>query len=314
MHAIGIDMSKRSFHAALDESAVYQFENSESGIDAFLANLTRRGISSTDTTIGIEATGAYHLMFCALLTKRSWRVNVINPLETHHMVQAQSLRRVKTDKKDALAIRKMASLGFGYPFMETDATIALKALVVEREGLVSMRSMTKHRQEAHRAKQDASTAFLHESYSGLIAVLQKEIRATEKEFIRYDPDTQTLLRSIPGIGVLSAAALVAYIVDIRRFASPEKLVAYVGLDSRVHESGTSVHGKGYISKRGNSYLRHTLFNAAFIARQHNPDLKAYFEKKTGEGKHYFSAMCAVERKLVHLIWAVWTRGTPFEHR
>ena len=52
-----------------------------------------------------------------------------------------------------------------------------------------------------------------------------------------------------------AAALVAYIVDIRRFASKEKLVAYIGLDSRVHESGTSVHGKGYISKRGNSYLR-----------------------------------------------------------
>jgi hypothetical protein len=39
---------------------------------------------------------------------------------------------------------------------------------------------------------------------------------------------------------------------------------------------------------------------------------AYFEKKIGEGKHYFSAMCAVERKLVHVIYAVWKRGTPFE--
>jgi transposase len=263
MHAIGIDMSKRSFHAAFDENTVDQFSNSVSGIEKFLNDLADRGVVSTDTTIGIEATGAYHLMFCAHLTKQKWKVNVINPLETHHVIQAQSLRRVKTDKKDALAIRTMASLGFGYPYRETDATIALKALVAERNGLVEMRSTAKHRLEAHKAKQEASTAFLHDSYSGLLRVLQKEIRIIEKQCAQYESETQALLRSIPGIGILSAAALVAYIVDIRRFASKEKLVAYIGLDSRVHESGTSVHGKGYISKRGNSYLRHMLFNAAF---------------------------------------------------
>src|SRR6266852_7988932 len=87
-----------------------------------------------------------------------------------------------------------------------------------------------------------------------------------------------------------------------------------GLDCRVYQSGTSVHGKGYISKRGNGYLRHILFNAAFVARQYNPDLKRYHEQKMREGKHYFSALCAVERKLVHLIYAVWKRGTPFVRR
>jgi transposase len=83
---------------------------------------------------------------------------------------------------------------------------------------------------------------------------------------------------------------------IDRFASPEKLVAYIGLDSRVKESGTSVSGKGYMTRRK------------------NPELKTYFEKKIGEGKHYFAAMCAVERKLVHLVYAVWKRGTPFEFK
>ena len=106
----------------------------------------------------------------------------------------------------------------------------------------------------------------------------------------------------------------AFIGDIERFSTPEKLVAYIGLDCRVYQSGTSVQGKGYISKRGNGYLRQILFNAAFIARRHNPDLKRYHEKKLREGKHYFSAMCAVERKLVHLIYAVWKRGTPFVRR
>ncbi len=130
----------------------------------------------------------------------------------------------------------------------------------------------------------------------------------------YETDTQALLRSIPGVGRTTASALVAFIGDIHRFDTPEKLTAYIGLDCRVFQSGTSVQGKGYISKRGNLYLRHILFNAAFIAKQYNPELKKYFLKKTGEGKHYFSALCAVERKLVHIVWAVWTRGTPFESK
>jgi transposase len=91
-------------------------------------------------------------------------------------------------------------------------------------------------------------------------------------------------------------------------------VAYIGLDCRVHESGTSVRGRGYISRRGNRQLRTVLFNAAYVARQSNPELKVYFDKKVREGKHYVSALTAIERKLVHIIYAVWTRGTPFEQR
>jgi transposase len=90
--------------------------------------------------------------------------------------------------------------------------------------------------------------------------------------------------------------------------------AYVGLDCRVHQSGTSIHGKGFITKRGNTYLRTILFNAAFISRQYVPELQSFFEKKLSEGKHYFSASVAVERKLVHLIYAVWKRGTPYQAR
>jgi transposase len=155
---------------------------------------------------------------------------------------------------------------------------------------------------------------MHDTCTPILDALQKEIKAIEEQFDLYEPETQKLLRSIPGIGVYSAAALVAFIGDINRFSSPEKLVAYTGLDCRVFESGTSVKGKGHITKRGNVSLRHALWNSAFIARRYNPQFKAYFEKKTGEGKHYLSAMCAVERKLVHLIYAVWKRGTPFERR
>ena len=113
---------------------------------------------------------------------------------------------------------------------------------------------------------------------------------------------------------LSAAALAAVVGDIKRFASAKKLTAYLGLDCRVKESGTSVHGKGYLTKRGNRYLRFVLFNATAIAKRYIPELQTFYQNKKTEGRHHFSALCATERKLVHLIYAVWTRGTPFERR
>lgn len=313
MHAIGIDMSKRSFHVAFDSETVREFENTNEGIDAFLAELAERVPHIAETVIGIEATGAYHLLFCITVVEQGWQVRVINPLESSRIIRAQSLRNVKTDRTDALAVRQAVILGLGYSFTDTKATLALKALVVERQGLVELGSMLKQQQEAHQVKQ-AAAGLLRDTATPVLAAIRTEVSAIERCFGAYEPETQMLLRSIPGIGVLTAAALVAFVGDVERFSTPDKLVAYIGLDPRVHLSGTSVHGKGYISKRGNRYLRHMLFNAAFIARQHEPHLKAYFEEKLRSGKHYFSAMCAVERKLICLIWAVWTRGTPFEQR
>lgn len=311
MYAIGIDMSKDTFHAAFDDGKVIKFANTKEGIEEFMAAIEDAGLPVGDTRIGVEATGVYHLLFAVILTEHSWDVVVINPLESHRMIM-QGLRTVKTDRLDAIKIRSMVLLGKGYLFIDTSEVLALKALVAERTALVEMRKMTKQRLHVHQMKEAACGVAIHNSSASLMTLLKKEIKEIEQEMGRYEADTQALLRSIPGIGKTTAATLVAFVGNVERFSTPEKLVAYIGLDCRVYQSGTSVQGKGYISKRGNTYLRHMLFNAAFIARQHNPVLKKYHEQKLKEGKHYFSALCAVERKLIHLIYAVWKRGTPYE--
>lgn len=305
-------MSKDTFHAAFDDRKVLKFPNTKAGIEEFM-EIVEEGFSIRETKIGVEATGVYHLLFALTLTEHSWNVGIINPLESHRMI-TQGLRTVKTDRIDAQKIRTMTTMGKGYPFVDTADIIALKALVVERQALVEMGRMTKQRINAHTLKERATGATLHDSFGALTDVLKAEIKKIERAMSEYEQEKQALLMSVPGVGRTTAATLTAFIGDINRFGTPEKLVAYVGLDSRVFESGTSIHGKGYISKRGNSYLRHILFNAAFIARRYNPELQAYYNKKRKEGKHYFSVMCAVERKLVHLIYAVWKRGTPYEVR
>jgi len=92
----------------------------------------------------------------------------------------------------------------------------------------------------------------------------------------------------------------------------KKLVVFVGLDSRVHQSGTSVHGKGYISKRGNKILRTRLYNAASVAVLHDNLFRDYFQKKRSEGKPYRVALVATMNKMTRLIHSVWTNNKPFE--
>lgn len=313
MRYIGIDMSKDTFHAAFDDETIREFQNTEEGIKSFFAFLVQQGAERNSATIGVESTGIYHFLLCARLFAKGWKVVVINPLLTAQMITA-GLRMVKTDRKDARVIRLAVITGKGHLFTDTPEIMALKALSSERADLVQMRSDLKRRQHVHDLRARATGLLLYESYAATMAVISREIKVIEKRMRLYSADIQALLRSIPGIGIIAAALLVAYIGDINRFATPEKLVAYIGIDPRVKQSGVSVHGKGYITKRGSALLRHVLFQSAFIAKRYNPNFAAYYLKKRNEGKHHTYILCALERKLIHCIWAVWKRGTPYQER
>lgn len=313
MKYIGIDMSKDTFHACFDNGEVEVFKNTREGIAVFEKRSKQLEHKKKETVIGIEATGVYHHLFCLTVTKNGWNVMIINPLLVSQMIR-DGLRMVKNDKKDARIIREATIQGKGYKWTDTSEILALKALVLERADLVEMKGDLRRRMHAHTIREEAIGQPLYDSYTSTILSLTKEIKAIEKHMKCMVPKTQELLRSIPGIGITASALLVAFVGDITRFSHPDKLVAYIGIDPRVKQSGTSIHGKGPITKRGNALLRHVLYQSAFIARRHNLVFGRYYAKKKGEGKHHTSALCAVERKLIHTIWAVWTRGTPFEER
>ena len=310
MHAIGIDMSKDTFHAAFDDETVREFPNTPEGIAVFVSATKEFGYTRATTTVGVESTGVYHLLLCVQLFERRWDMRVINPLLTAQMI-TQGLRMVKNDRKDARIVRQAVLLGKGYPFRDTSEVLALKALVSEREDIVAMRSDLKRQRHAHEIRARACGVALHDSYAPVFVALDAAIKQIDAHLHDYAAGTQRLLRSITGVGAVTGALLVAFIGDIDRFRSPEALVAYVGIDPRVKQSGTSVHGKGQITKRGGVLLRHTLYQAAFIARRHDPELGAYYRKKRAEGKHHTAVLCAIERKLIHRIFAVWKRGTPY---
>lgn len=313
MHTIGIDMSKDTFHAAFDDSKISVFQNSDDGIETFIKSLHSCGAIQTKTLLGVESTGVYHLLLCDRLTFAGWQIRVINPILTAR-IGASRIRHVKTDAADAQMIRTAVLSGMGYQYTDSRDIQTLKSLLSQRMALARMRAKLKQIKAAHAMRSKVVVAPVYDSTTAPLLALTKEIQTIEREMRKYAPETQKLLRTIPGIGITCASTLVATIGDINRFDSPEKLVAYLGLDCRVFQSGTSINGKGYISKRGNHSLRTLLFLAAFHARRHDADLAAFFLKKRNEGKHYFVALCAVERKLIHRIYAVWKRRTPYSAR
>ena len=122
------------------------------------------------------------------------------------------------------------------------------------------------------------------------------------------------LLSIKGIGTALGAAILGEIGDVSRFPSPEKLVAYAGLDPSVYRTGQFVAEEAHISKRGSPYLRRAIWLAAGMARQFNPDLQEVYERKVRQGKHHNDAIAAVAHRLLNRIYIVLKQKRPYEAR
>lgn len=308
---IGIDISKKEFHVCFgDGDKIEKFATTEIGIDDFLKRLNERKMTQGKTLIGLEATGSYHLPVAYRCTQFGYTVNVINPLITRKQNQT-NLRRVKTDSADARLVRNCLMNGAGYPFRETAETIKLKTLVRQRARFSMLRHRTRLKDEEVTHREEYLNVRITAVNKELYDFLDEKIRCFDAQLRRYESPTQKLLMSIPGVGPQTAVTCISEVADISRFPDAQKLTAWLGLDPRVHQSGTSIHGKGYITKRGNKLLRTRLFNAASVAVLHENMFQRFFQQKRSEGKPYRVALCAVMRKMVHVIHAVWSRGTPF---
>ncbi len=121
-----------------------------------------------------------------------------------------------------------------------------------------------------------------------------------------------VIETIPGIGIILAAAFIGEIGDIHRFSSARKLVTYAGIDATARESDKFTGSRNRMSKRGSPEPRRTIWLAAVSAQRLNPELSAFYEAKKHEGKHPLVATGAVARRLVHLIHSVWTRNQPYD--
>ena len=116
--------------------------------------------------------------------------------------------------------------------------------------------------------------------------------------------------TVPGVNVIVAATFMAAVGDIRRFPDRRKLVAYLGLDPRVRQSGAGPANHGHISKQGSSSARHALVEACWSTVRQPGPIAAFYAARQGRRGHSI-AIVASARKLACLFWCLLTRGEDY---
>jgi transposase len=145
-----------------------------------------------------------------------------------------------------------------------------------------------------------------------IALLEKQVAELDDTVAELMAETDQHLTTIPGVGAVLAASILAEIGDIDRFPRLRALVAYAGIDPSVFASGQFAGTRQHISKRGSPYLRRALYLATHSSHLRNPDLNAYLQRKLREGMSYKQALVATSHKLLARIYTVLKEGRPFE--
>ena len=130
-----------------------------------------------------------------------------------------------------------------------------------------------------------------------------------------DGETARRLRTIPAVGPAIAATFLAEIGDIDRFSDFDQLLAFAGVHPAERSSGrkgSNPETAWHMSKAGNSHLRAAAYRMAVVGVQHNPVIRAHYERKRAAGKSKMNALGHCMRKALSLVWGVWRNGQDFD--
>lgn len=223
----------------------------------------------------MEATGRYGEGLAEFLYENGHKVSILNSAQIRYYSKS-CLTRSKTDKVDSKLIAEFASKH------ETKTWKPLSSQMKKLKALERCLDSFKHdkTQITNRLEQekDKDVQKLLKERMELIEKQIETLDAALKKLLTTTEEIKTsvaLLENIPGIGITTAMTLLGELPDLSAFESAKQLSAYAGLNPSVRSSGSSVRGKGCLSKIGSSFLRKTLYFPAMTAMRHNPPLKEF---------------------------------------
>lgn len=308
MDIIGIDISKQWFDCFCPtRQQSNRFTNNPAGWEQ-LAKWSRGSAH-----LVMEATGPYYLGLASWLVEEGYRVSVVNPLTIRRYGQMK-LARSKTDAQDAALIAQYGidqRPGRWQP--PSQISQALRQLLSLREGMLRQQSIVEGQTEAFsQAPADPLvTETLNDQKTQMQATLARIDRRLEALATEHYREQLHVLLTIPAVGPKTAIMLLAVTDGFARFDSPRKLASYVGLCPRVWESGSSVKGRGSISKLGCPQLRKLLYMCSWTAKTCNPACKKMYKRLKAKGKPEKVIKVAIAHKLLRQAFAVGSRCEPF---
>ena len=323
---LGIDVSQnelvvcfgRLYDDLSQELAAYKtFANSSKGFEAMVQWATK--LSDTDQPVHyvMEATGVYHQSLAYYLHDAGATLSVVLPNKISNYARTLSTKTI-TDKTASEAITRFGLErkldGWQKP---NKVYKRLQQLTRERGQIISERTVLKNQLHAENAEADP--------YNPTIRRIKKRISLLDKQeaeigeeieaLVKTDEETTRqvqLLCSIPGVGLITAATVLAETNGFDLIRNKRQLTSYAGLDVREKQSGTSVKGKPRISKRGNKNLRKAMYLPALAAIRHNPRYRAIYARLVAKHGIKMKAAVAIQRKLLELMYTIYKTQKPYD--
>ena len=312
---LGIDVSQ----AQLDVALVRADQPTVSGV--FTNDLTgwkklHRWLQkhAHDSVHGcLEATGRYGDGVAHFLYEQGYTVSVLNPAQIKAFADAHLVRH-KTDPTDAYLIARFAQTQTPPAWHPPDPALSdLKMMVRHLDELKTM--LQQERNRLHALPQDAPLQTFLEAHIRFLQTQIADLTQRIQDHVRCHPDLKhnhDLLKSIPGLGDLTSAILLAEISSLTRFATAKQLAAYAGLTPVQHRSGNYVKAYTPISKKGNAHLRKALYFPAMVAIRHNPLVRVFADRLRANGLSGKELVIAAMRKLLHLVFGVLKHQAAFD--
>lgn len=330
MRSIGMDVHRSFAQLAVVEDGLCRDEG-RIGVKPEDLRAWARTLEPDDE-IALEATTNSDAI-ATMLRPLVRRVVVSNPRKTRAIAEA----RVKTDKVDARILAQLLAADFlPETWVADDRTRVLRRLVMRRTHLVKQRTRLKNQVHGILARNLVPTCPHADLFSGVgrhwlgdqtlpsderrsvDALLRQlgfhgdELREVERDIAieAIDDPIAARLMTVPGIDVTIAIAIMAAVGDFSRFEDPNRLVAYLGLNPRVRQSGNGPAVHGRITKAGPAHARGLLVEAAFSAARAPGPLRAFY-RRVKDRRGFQVATVATARKMTVLCWHLITRGEDY---
>lgn len=320
---IGLDISKSTLDATCVRFSQKQhyhdsFLNKKLGFQHLVKWIDKHQNQGDQVLVCMEHTGHYAQKLITFLQLKSYDVAQINPLK---IKRSMGLRREKSDKADS----KVIAL-YGLKFQEEfQINVLTQAEFLDLQLLLAHR---KRIQEKMLAFQRQNKYLKHclsntcakkiikdlERFKKYFAKELRTIDAKLDDFVEQHPAIKRnfeLLGTIPGIGRIISLYTILYTQNFMQIKCPRKFACYCGVAPFKNESGTSVRKGTRVSFYANRKMKGMLNFGAMNAVKVDPQMKAYYQRKTEEKNSKMLVLNAVRNKLIHRMFAVIKRGTPY---
>ena len=284
----------------------FKVTNDKKGISAAIKRLKKLALER----VVIEATGRYEVAFITACAKAGIPFSVVNPVHVKRFAGAIG-RKAKTDRLDAALIAHFSEV-IQPPLsaLKPENMQKMADVVARRSQLLEMQTREKNRLQIMPTN-------VHPSIKALLVVLKKQIQKMDDELaqlIESCPEFKAksdLVQSMPGIGKVSAAALISYLPELGLMNNKE-IAALVGVAPMSKESGR-YKGKQVI-QGGRHQVRTVLFMAMMSAMQCNAKFKSTYERLVAAGKPKKVAIIACVRKMIVILNSMVRDGVMWEEK